>query len=358
MKKKILYVTESFAGGVFSYLVDLSSELADYFDIYVAYSRRPETPVNFETYFDPRIKFVLIKNFKREINLWDDFKAGLEIKKTVETIRPEIVHLNSSKAGVLGRVFINESQVKVFYTPHGYSFLMQDKSKLKRKFYWLIEKVASMNKSITIGCSKDEYRASKKINKRSLWVNNGVNIKKLDEIHQKKSKLSSKKMKIFTIGRICEQKNPILFNEIAKACPNYDFIWIGDGELKSKLTAPNIKITGWLDRNEALAVADNADVFTLTSLWEGLPMSLLEAMYLQKPCLVNGAVGDLGVIENFQTGFVCSSVKSFVSKLDLLDKDCKVREKIAYKSNFEIRNEYNTQVMATKYKKIYEKVME
>ena len=50
---------------------------------------------------------------------------------------------------------------------------------------------------------------------------------------------------VYTLGRICYQKNPTLFNEIAEALPDVKFIWIGDGELREQLTSKNIEITGW-----------------------------------------------------------------------------------------------------------------
>ena len=68
-----------------------------------------------------------------------------------------------------------------------------------------------------------------------------------------------------------------MFNEIAKNFPNIQFTWIGDGELRSELTSKNITITGWLERKDVLKELNNNDIFILTSLWEGLPISLLEA---------------------------------------------------------------------------------
>ncbi|CAM3223503.1 MULTISPECIES: glycosyltransferase [Lentilactobacillus] len=356
MKKKILYVTEAFAGGIFTYLVDLSNELVESFDICIAYSKRPQTPNNFKDYFDSRIQFVKIEHFTREINPLQDLQAMGEIKHIVKTFKPDIVHLNSSKAGVLGRLGINERKIKVFYTPHGYSFLMQNTSKLKRSAYWLIEKAASLNKSVSISCSKGEYEVSKSINRRARWVNNGVNMEKLDRIPLAHVKMlnDSEKVRLCTIGRISSQKNPNLFNEIAEAFPSYEFLWIGDGEQKDELTSSNIKVTGWVSRGKALEFANRSDIFILTSLWEGLPMSLLEAMYLQKPCVVSNVVGNRDVIQDSKNGFVCPDLNSFVSRIKLLCNNPVISKKIVDRAKTDIRVEYNTKNMAHKYRKIYE----
>lgn len=73
---------------------------------------------------------------------------------------------------------------------------------------------------------------------------------------------------VYTLGRICYQKNPTLFNEIAESLPDVKFVWIGDGELRDQLTSENIEITGWADRSTAIRYAVNADVFLLPSRWE------------------------------------------------------------------------------------------
>ena len=61
-KKKILYFVEAFGGGVFTYLVNLTNELCDGYDIYIAYGLRKQTPKNFKKYFDKRIHFVNCNN--------------------------------------------------------------------------------------------------------------------------------------------------------------------------------------------------------------------------------------------------------------------------------------------------------
>ena len=58
--------------------------------------------------------------------------------------------------------------------------------------------------------------------------------------------------------------------------PDVKFLWIGDGELRNELKSPNINITGWVNREEALKISMNTDVFILTSLWEGLLLVFLK----------------------------------------------------------------------------------
>lgn len=345
-KKKLLYVVEAMGGGIFTYLVDLVNELANDFDIYIAYGVRPQTPSDYQKYFDSRVSLIKVDDFVREISPYNDFKALKEVKQIAKEIKPDIIHLHSSKAGVIGRLAFNGKTVPVFYTPHGYSFLMRDTNKLKRLIYWWIEKIFSYKKCTIISCSPGEYYESLKLTKNSTYVNNAINVDVLDKRLSEIKKVEHP-FTVFTLGRVCYQKNPKLFNSIAEAMPKIKFLWIGDGELVSELTSPNIEITGWLDRSEALKKSMNSDVFILTSLWEGLPMSLLEAMYMKKTCVVSDVIGNNDVISNGKNGYVCNSVEEYVKAIN------ERKEEYINNAYLDLLKNYVTKVQASRYAKIY-----
>ena len=293
-KKKVLHLVESFGSGVFYFLVDLVNGTDEEYDITIAYGIRKETIENFEKYFSDKVKFIPIQNFNRSINPKKDFKAMCEVRKLVKQLQPDIVHMHSSKAGAIGRLAISAKSRQLIYNPHGFSFLKKDDSYLKRFCYKLIEKMLTFRKCTIVGCSKGEYEEAKKLSKNSICINNGVNIPKLQEETKdlQNKQVDFQNLKICTSGRIAYQKNPELFNEIAKQFPSLQFTWIGDGELREKLTSTNITITGWKERKEVLQILNENDIFILTSLWEGLPISLLEAMYMKKLCIVSNCIGN------------------------------------------------------------------
>lgn len=348
-KKKVIYIVEAMGGGVFTYIVDLSNELVNKFDMYIAYGIRRQTPSDYKQYFDKRIHLIEVENFERSINFKKDIAALFEIRKIVAEVKPDIIHLHSSKAGVIGRMAFN-GKIPMFYTPHGYSFLMENYNPIKRQLFRGIEKICSKRNCTTISCSLGEHNETLKITSHAKYVNNGVNINKLKKIIE----ITEKKehpFTVFTLGRICYQKNPNLFNDIAKKLPEIKFVWIGDGELREELNSNNILITGWVDRNEAIMHAINADVFLLTSRWEGLPISLLEAMYMKKKCVVSDVIGNRDVIHNGENGYVCNNVQDFVNSIrEIQYNNCDKYVDNAYQ---DIINEYNTGIMAEKYGDIY-----
>lgn len=139
--------------------------------------------------------------------------------------------------------------------------------------------------------------------------------------------------------------------------PEVHFLWIGDGEERNQLTAPNIEITGWSDRQEALERAVNADAFMLTSLWEGLPISLLESMYMKKPCIVSDVIGNHDVIHNGENGYVCNTVQDFVCAINSVKMNAQQTSVLTDKAYDEILNQYSTRTMALSYLAIYKKAL-
>ena len=349
VKKKILFIVEAMGGGVFTYIVDLANELVNTYEMYIAYAIRKQTPDDYRNYFDKRIKLIEVDSFTRSINPANDIKAFFEIKKIANDVKPDIIHLHSSKAGALGRFAFNGKKIPLFYTPHGYSFLMQNHGATKRLVYKAVEMVCSKRNCTTISCSEGEHQETLKLTKNATYVNNGINIAELQKLIDQAGPIEDHPFTVFTLGRICYQKNPDLFNKIAENLPYVKFLWIGDGELRDKLMAPNIEITGWVKREDALRYSLQGDIFLLTSLWEGLPISLLEAMYMKKLCVVNNVIGNRDVIHNGRNGFVCNNVDDFVIAITSAGNQHEYIDNAYH----DVLNKYNTKVMATSYNQIY-----
>ena len=351
IKKRILFIVEAMGGGVFTYIVDLANELVKEYDMYIAYAVRRQTPDNYKDYFDRRINLIEVKNFSRSINPIKDIEAFFEIKSIAKRINPDIIHLHSSKAGALGRIAFNGRKIPIFYTPHGYSFLMQNHSAMKRFIYKTVETVCSRRNCTTISCSEGEHKETLKLTKNATYVNNGINVEELQRLIDQTGPINDHPLTVFTLGRVCYQKNPDLFNKIAENLPEVKFLWIGDGELRNKLTAPNIEITGWVKREDALRYSLHGDIFLLTSLWEGLPISLLEAMYMKKLCIVSDVIGNRDVIHTKENGFVCNNISEYIQAIQTaMHEDTSYMIETAYQ---EILNSYNTKTMAEKYSRIY-----
>ena len=352
-KKKVLHIVEAFGGGIFTFLVDLVNATSDEFDVTILYAIREETPANFKEYFKDNVKFIQSQYMKRDINIKNEFRAIKEVKKIIKEEKPDIIHLHSSKAGITGRMATLGKKIKVLYNPHGFSFLMKNISKMQKNFYWLIEKIISLKKGTIIACSKGEYREAKKINKKAICINNGIDINKINEETKnlKDKVVNIDELSICMVGRINYQKNPKLFNKIAEENPEKTFTWIGDGDLRKELVSNNIEIMGWKSREEVLSILNDNDIFILPSLWEGLPIALLEAMYMKKVCIVSNVIGNKDVIEDNINGFIAYEESDYTKIINSLNLG--IINRITENARKDIEEEYNMENMIKSYKKIY-----
>ena len=349
--KKVLHVVEAFGGGVFSFLVDLLNAMAGSYEVVLACSARPQTPKDYKNYFDRRIKIIELKNGERSIG-YKDFNFYLEIRELINRENPDILHLHSSKAGFLGRFSVKNKNMKIFYNPHGFPFLMEGERGISKKLYKFIEEVSSRKCGYIIACSKGEYEEALKLSKNSYLISNGIDTKKLKKYDEKI--INRENLKVCTLGRVSYQKNPKEFNKIAEAFLNIEFTWIGEGELQQELTSPNIRVTGWLEKDKALEIMNKSDIFILTSLWEGLPIALLEAMYYKKVCMVSNSIGNRDVIKNEENGFICEKTEDFIRIINEIIEGKKDLKKITEKAHKDIMENYNFEAVARKYMYVYE----
>jgi len=347
-RKKILHVAEPFATGVLCFLVDLTKKQIEQYDITIVWGVRPLTPPNVESLFDKRIKLIRLDSFKGAIGTVINPKCYIDLRRIYNEEKPDIVHLHSSASGFVGRWALPCGKVPTFYTPHGFSFLAGNGGGLKRFIFHAIEWLSAKRPATIVACSPGEYKEARKLTPKSTFVNNGV---KLPAVYIEPTKPTNHKVRICTIGRILTQKNPALFNEIAKLLPDVDFTWIGEGELQTQLTARNITVTGWLERSSAQRLTMQSDIFLLTSLWEGLPLSLLEAMAMGKVCIVSDVIGNRDVIENGVNGYICHTAQEFADSIRRAVNE--PHEAMRKAARQDVEENYNSDLMAEKYSRIY-----
>jgi glycosyltransferase involved in cell wall biosynthesis len=324
---KVVHIVEALEGGVYTYFRDLSHFFGDdgiskNIETTIVYSsnRKGISSEKVNAEFSNGVNLIHL-NMVREISLFNDLKSIFKLTKELKKINPDIIHLHSSKAGVLGRIayFFLFRKKKIFYTPHGYAFLRTDISKISKKLYSIIEKsFQRLFGGTIVACGDTEFEIAKKIGPSKL-VRNGINI---DNVRKHFSPNKNEKLTVGVMGRITFQKNPETMNAIALKFPNFNFVWIGDGELNHLLTASNIKITGWsFDQKTVLKELNNIDIYLQTSLWEGLPIALLEAMALEKPIIATNIIGNKDIVLHNKTGFLFDDINELENYFEILKEN-------------------------------------
>ncbi|MCK8523321.1 glycosyltransferase [Aquimarina sp. D1M17] len=338
MKKiKVLHISETFAAGVYTYIKDINQFFKNIDDVesYVIYSgnRKDTDREKFKTDF-PESSTLIEVSMTREISPVQDFKSTIALFKQIRKIKPDVIHLHSSKAGVIGRIASKAyPKAKVYYTPNGYSFLREDVSNFKKSLFRTIEKwINLIFGGVTVACGDTEFDYAQKIGK-ALLVRNGVEINSVYKFKEHNSNKNESQFVVGTMGRLSPQKNPGLFNDIALKMPGVKFIWIGDGELSNLITASNIEVTGWMPREKALETVNQFDVYIQTSLWEGLPFTIIEAMILEKPIIANNVIGNKDAVKDKYNGFLCNTLEEFVNSIETLQKDENLLKEMETNSN-------------------------
>ena len=262
---------------------------------------------------------IIIPQLQREVNIVNDLTSLYKFYKLILKYKPDIVHTHTAKAGSVARtsVFIynlfHEKHIYLVHTFHGNIFQGYFK-KITAKVYLLIERLLAEYTDQIIAIS--ESQKNELVNKFNIARSKKVKILKLGfdlrpftetiKYHgdlRKKYNIEGKTFLIGIIGRLVPIKNHILFLKAARIFisnnPELDvkFLIIGDGELKDKLSFFTEKaglkkfviFCGWI--KNISKIYTELDLLALTSINEGTPVSIIEAMAASIPVIATNAGG-------------------------------------------------------------------
>ncbi|UTW02466.1 glycosyltransferase [Amphritea atlantica] len=353
---KILHVLEGLGGGTLtssSQICNLMVEAGC--EVHLIYSPlRDELPENWMDFFSKKIVLHRI-DMKRSISPASDLKSLIKILCEYRNIRPDVIHLHCSKAGFIGRIAaMFFPSAKVFYSPRGFGFLQENISSFSKKVYWILEWLASRISGTIIACSYSELEEANKIHSRSILIENAIDVTKVP----KKVSNDNSKVKVGTLGRISYQKNPYLFFEVAQyfsSNADIEFIWIGGGdqEMQDLLERQGVTVSGWLEREEAINALTGLDIYLQTSLWEGMPLSVIEASLSGIPAVVTNVIGNRDVVENGVTGYICDDKFAIAEAIERLLLDKGHREKLGDESRSKGLGRFSMERLLSDYSKVY-----
>lgn len=348
---KIVHVVEPLATGINTFILQLTRNISDAEHIVLHGIRKEGQNIDeIKAEYPKNTRFIHWENAQREIAFTKDFKAYRELRNKLKELQPDIIHLHSSKAGILGRLAAHAvGNKKVVYTPNAASFLRTDISNFKRKVFEKIEQKAAKYPGKIISSSTCEENAYKKLKIPTQLIYNGAQI----------IPKNTKKKNVFTVvncGVVSIQKNPSLFNEIAshyKEDHGIRFIWIGNGDSENSLNSPNIEVSGWKSKNDVFELLHSADLYLSSSLWEGLPLAGIEAMGSGLPLLLNDCPGNNNLVFPEENGFLFKSKEEAILLLDRIKKDEKFRSNLSKGSNQIYQDNFTDTACSAAYKELY-----
>lgn len=340
-------ITRSELGGAQSVLANLSNALCKQNQIIVIAG---EGDGKLWEILDKRIVRIPCPYIKRKPSIINDTRAIFFLKRACHDFKPDIIHLHSSKAGLLGRMAFPSS--KIVYTVHGF-----DSIRLRYRSFIPIERLFQNFCSAIVGVSAYDESCLKKekICKHVSFIYNGIPSPNLKE--NKKLGVPQKfQKKVLCIARISEQKRFDLFIEVAKLLPQYAFAWIGNIQ-EIKNVPNNVFMMGNIVN--AQAYCGDADVFFLPSNYEGLPMVIIEAMSHSKPIVASNVGGVSEIVKNDVNGYTTrNDSKEMADAISLILADKEKEKLMGVKSREIYEDKLTLGRMVDKYENLYKKIVE
>ena len=378
MKKiKIIYGIESVGGGALKHLVYLISHLSkEIFNITIILSDQRNEDANAELQKLNKLGIeILYLPIYRRINLYKDFINLCIIISILRKGKFDIIHAHSSKAGGLFRIAsLFAGNKNVIYTPH--CFYFQGLSGYKRKLFVYLEKILgkiTANIIVSEGEMKEIVRNGITCIEGAQNINNAIDFDSTvhgGEINETLYKYGIPKSKfvVGAIGRLTAQKDWETYiyaaNEVFKIHPETTFIITGEGELKNEIQKlvfslgleHRIILTGYVQ--EIHKIFGIIDVFVNTSLWEGLPYVILEAMQYKKPVIATDT-GNEGVVTNEKTGFITpvKDYKAIAKKVCELIINKQKRIQMGKDGNEILSGKYSFEIFIKKHEELYKKMV-
>ncbi|MDP2655636.1 MAG: glycosyltransferase [bacterium] len=298
MKKILFVITKSNWGGAQRYVYDLATALPkNEFEVNVAFGQDGLLAKKLR---DADITTFPIMAMKRDMSVIADIKSFFELLQLFRAEKPDVVHLNSSKAGGVGAFAARLAGVKrIIFTAHGWPF-WEHRNILARSAIWLASWTTMLLAHTTICISDFDMRVSSHmpfVGRKAVRIYNGIDLHMQFGSGEKIRNAFPNGVTITgTVGELNKNKNHIALIEEARKNPNMYVAIIGEGELHKWLETKikeyrlqdRVKLFGFMHASEVLR---GFDVFALQSIKEGLPYVLLEAKAAGLPIVADRVGG-------------------------------------------------------------------
>jgi glycosyltransferase involved in cell wall biosynthesis len=256
------------------------------------------------------IECIEIPDLQRAIHPQKDMRAFQQIKAALQRVKPDIVACHSSKAGLLGRLAAKACGVPVTFTAHGWAFTV-GVSRVSRVVYWALEKFAAYFTDHIITVSQFDRNLALRAHithpRRITAIHNGMPMQDCP-VRQIRS---SAPLNLLMVARIGAQKDHARLLRALWGC--VDMPWVlnlvgGGDDLALRQMVEHMGMSDRVnflgEREDVPDLMVQADLFLLISNWEGLPLSILEAMRAGLPVIASHVGGVSEAVLDRKTGWL------------------------------------------------------
>jgi len=315
---------------------------------------------------------IALPGLKRLINL-KDILVLFRLYRVCRKYDFDLVHTHSSKTGLLGRIAAKLAGTKiVVHTIQGFPF-HDGQSKLHQYFFRVLEKIGSYFCDMAVSVNQYEKNLAIKgkiySSKKIVTIYNGIEIPKSKKIitHQDLG-FAQNDIIVGEIARFTQAKNIInLIRLSVVIVEKYDFIkfvYVGDGELWEQANEivtkagvqDKIILPGW--DTDIGAWNELFDISVSFSLWEGLSLSILEAMACGKPIVASNIKGNNELVKDGVNGFLVKDHDShkFIDSICRLADNDSLRKRMGEQSLRIFEQKFTIRKYTNKFKTLYSKL--
>jgi len=366
MKKKILHIQVlPILSGVQKVSLEILQNLSDKeYDKWILFSDNMDKRnknICKETFENIGTKVIFSKTLRREIG-FSDFYALSEIYKLCKKEKFDIVHTNSTKSGIVGRIAAFCANVPlVIHTVHGLSFHNYIKFP-KWQFYWACEVIASIfcHKIVLVNNYYSKY--FRWFKKKTDTIYNGISY---ENLQTRKTVKENTPLKLLYVGRLDEPKDPVTLLKAAKIIlekyPQCLFSLVGDGEkynecekfIKENGLSAQINLLGW--QNNVSDYYATHHIFISSSIYEAFGLTFLEAGYYELPTACTNVEGIPEVVIDEYTGLLSNprDENALANNIITLIENKNLRQTYGENAKKWVSSNFSVEKMVEKYKLIY-----
>lgn len=315
---------------------------------------------------------------QREIRPWSDLRALVQLVRIIRQIRPAVVHTHTSKGGFLGRLAARMAGVPVIiHTVHGFAF-HEGISKGRKLLYLNLERAAARWCDRIISVNNEDRLQALSCGiagpDKIVTIYNGIDTTPFDRYYDRNEirrefGAGDSNVLVGMVARLAPSKAPLDFILAAHYVLDYrndvKFVLVGDGPLRKEIE----KAVRELDRTGAVfvighrtdvpALLSAMDIFVMTTLWEGLPIAVLEAMAMRKPVVATDVRGPREVVRHGETGYLVppkSPIAVGKAVLELIDRVDQAKE-MGLKGRRLVEEVFNISTMTERTINVYEETL-
>ena len=281
---RVLHVAEAFGGSLMEVVKLVAEGAAQAGQPHaIAFGRRPETPEDVRAAVDAGVELFDLDWGRRTVP--GEIAAARRLREIARTWQPDVVHLHSSFAGVVGGAALSRI-CPTISTPHALASQLATRSRPKRTAYRIAERLTLRSATVVGAVSNSEAQAARRLGaQRVVVVPNGI-----PELDPERAAVARRprtgRPSAVGLGRLVSQRRPDAVGRILAAVSEIaDVRWIGGGgerRLGSRdamrgLRAAGIEVTGWLPRAEVLRRLEETTAYVHWSAIDGMALSILEA---------------------------------------------------------------------------------